>query len=109
MGSFLFARIIFLYQIHDFPVSPGDIFIMIALMGREAAGAILDAVFGVFEVPLALPAQGIQRTIAEQAVEILGMLSFMAGKVFAFCILEEGIVSALRHGIILRKKSIYVM
>ena len=64
-------------------------------MGQHAAGAILAAVFRIGEGAAALFPQGIQRTVAEQAVELLRLLRFVAGEKLTFFILEKGVVLAL--------------
>ena len=61
-------------------------------MRNEASGAILDPLFGVSEITAALITQGIEGAIAEQATEIFRIYAFVAGKIFAGCILEEIVV-----------------
>ena len=63
-------------------------------MGIQALAAVLYAILRVDEVAAAVVTQHIQRAIAEQAVEIVGVGLRMAGEVFAFPIAEEGIVGA---------------
>ena len=61
-------------------------------MGDHAIAAVLDAVFRIGEIPAALVAKRIKRTIAEQAIEILRIVRLMAGKIFTFLITEVGIM-----------------
>ena len=62
-------------------------------MRHQTAGAILDPVFRPLEVTAALAAERIQRTVAKQAVEILRVRRFMAGKKFARRMLHKGIAA----------------
>ena len=52
--------------------------------------AILDATFRIAEITATLIPQCIQRTVAKQAVEILRICPFVAGKIFAAAIAEKG-------------------
>ena len=58
-------------------------------MGKLAVGAVLDAVFRVLKITVAVFAQRVQRAIAEQAVEILGIGIFVAGEVFTCTVAEK--------------------
>ena len=64
-------------------------------MGQQAVGAVLDAVFQVPEVAAALAAQGIQRAVAEQAVEVLRVAGLVAGEELAGPVLGEGVGALL--------------
>ena len=93
-----FCRLLFFFflcQLHELRVAGDDVAVALAAVGHHAARAILHAVLRVAEVPLALLPQGVKGAIAEQAVEVLGMLRLMAGKEFAFLVLEEGVVALL--------------
>jgi hypothetical protein len=60
-------------------------------VGKQAMGAILDSVFGAGPVAAAVFSQGIQRTVAEQAVEVFHIPAFVAGEIFAGFILKKPI------------------
>ena len=78
----------------DFSVTVCDHLIVLWHMRVQAFAAVLYAVLRVDEVAAAAVTQHIQRAIAEQAVEIVGVGLRMAGEIFAFSIAEEGIVGA---------------
>ena len=60
---------------------------------REGAAlAALDAAVGIDERPAAVLAQGVERAIAKQAVEVLLRHAPVAGEIFAVPILKELIV-----------------
>ena len=66
------------------------------LQVREQAGrAVLDSLVRVTEIPAAVPAQGIERAVAEQAVEPVRIRDPVAGEIFTFSVLEKGIVPVL--------------
>ena len=65
-------------------------------MGPQTAAAVLDAVIQILEIAAAAAAQRIERTVAEQAVEILRMVRRVAGEKFALNVLGEGIAALLR-------------
>ena len=59
---------------------------------NHAAGAVLDAAFGVAEIAAAVLSERVERTVAEQAVEPFGKFRLMAGEILTGCILEKRIV-----------------
>lgn len=61
-------------------------------MGDAAAAAILDALIIIGKCAAAILSQGIKRTITEKAIEILSFHALMTGEIFAFGILEKGIM-----------------
>ena len=61
-------------------------------MGAQTVGTVLDAVFGVGKIPTAAVTQGIQRTIAEKTAEVVRAFAFVAGEIFAFCILKKIVI-----------------
>ena len=67
-------------------------FIVFSSMGNQAAGAILDTLFGISKVAAALIPQRIEGAITEEAAEVFLISTPMAGKVFAGAILEEIVV-----------------
>ena len=64
-------------------------------MGDQAGRAVLDSLVRVTEIPAAVPAQGIERAVAEQAVEPVRIRDPVAGEIFTFSVLEKGIVPVL--------------
>ena len=70
-----------------------DIRIAFAVVGQHAGAAILDAAFRVAEVAATAVLERIERAITEQAVEILWRIGLMAGEIFAFGVLEKGILA----------------
>lgn len=75
-----------------------DVGIAFAVMRQKADAAVLDAAFRVAEVPSAFVFERIQRTVAEQAIEVLRRIGFVARKVLALRVAEEGIFAFLRNG-----------
>jgi hypothetical protein len=64
-------------------------------MGNKALAAILDPCLGVGIITLAALAQGIQRAVTEEAVEILRMVSLVTGEELALLVLKERILTFL--------------
>ena len=58
-------------------------------VGEEAVGAVLDPGGGIGKLAAAFVVQNIERTIAEHAVEVLGIGTGMTGKIFAVGVAEE--------------------
>jgi hypothetical protein len=54
----------------------------------QTISAVLHSAFRIAETAAAPVAQGIQRTVAEKAVEIVRFCTFMAGEIFAGSILK---------------------
>ena len=94
----------FLNALHDILKFGVYIIIITSLVWKQALGAILYAVLGIFAVAAALFAQRKQRAIAEQAVKILRMFGGMAGKIFTFGILKKSVIAVFRHSTILRMR-----
>ena len=65
-----------------------DILIVACFMGQSAIGAIFDPCFGEGIIPTAILLR-IERTIAKQAIKILGFRHLMAGKFIALAISEK--------------------
>ena len=65
-------------------------------MRYKAAAAILYAVFCIAIVAFALFTECVQRAIAEQAVEILRLISFVAWEEFALLMLKKRVFALLR-------------
>lgn len=63
-------------------------------MREHARAAILAPVVQKRQIAAAFVAQGVKRTVAEKAVEIALILSFVAGKILAGRIAEIGVVFA---------------
>ena len=55
----------------------------------QTVGAVLDSLCSVFEVSTAFVSQRVQRAVAEQSAEGLGIGALMTGEVFAFPVLIE--------------------
>ena len=60
-----------------------DVLIIFRQMRKQAVRAVLDTVVQNPEITAAFRAQRVQRTVAEQTVEILRVRACMTGKVFA--------------------------
>ena len=58
--------------------------IIILYMRPAAVDTVLNALFGVYEIAAALRPQQIQRTVTEEAVELVLRHTVMAGKILAF-------------------------
>ena len=81
-------------QLHDLLKPSCDLVIILPFVRELAVRAVLDALFRVAKIPAALPPEGVERTVAEQAVEILRICAFMTGKKFAVLMTEVGIFLA---------------
>ena len=58
-------------------------------MGYKTTGAILNPPLGIAEIPSAFIPQGIQGTVAKQAVKIFCFFAIMARKIFTFPVLKK--------------------
>ena len=67
----------------------GNVIQAVSAMGNQTITAILDIPRTVYTVPPALFAQSVKRAVTEQAVEILRVLRFMAGKILTFPVLKK--------------------
>lgn len=79
-NSFLLAG----HSLHNFAISVDNLPIVLSPVGVEAAGTVLAAIRTDHKVSPAPGPQQIERTPAEQTVEILRVRPRMAGKVFTF-------------------------
>ena len=70
---------------------PANFVITLRAMGKQAGGAVLDAVFRIGEAAAAFFTQGVEGTVAEQAVEAVLLRRLVAGKVFTLAVLKETI------------------
>ena len=70
---------------------PANLVITLRAMGKQAAGAVLDAAFRIGEAAAALFAQGVEGTVAEQAVEAVLLRRLVAGEIFTRAVLKETI------------------
>ena len=75
-------------------VFSGDISVIFPSVGNQAARAVLDPVFCITEIPAAFLSQRVQRTVAEQAVEVLRIRALMTGKIFTFFMAEKRVLFA---------------
>ena len=87
---FLFFMVLFC-QLHQFFVFTDDVGVVFRAVRHGALRAILALPCQVPEVAAAFIAQRIERTIAEQAVEAVRIVRFMAGEKLAVFIIEEAI------------------
>lgn len=85
----------FFDEFGQFLVFSGHVSIVFAFMGQLAVCAVFDPVIGKLEISAAFISQGVQWTVAEQAVEILRVSSFVTWKVFTFSVAEKGIMFPL--------------
>ena len=74
----------------DFAVLAHDVGVVVFLVGNHAVAAILDSIFGVFKITAAFVFQCVQRTVAEQTVEVVRILRFVTGEKFAVFVIDEG-------------------
>ncbi len=95
-GSFLiWIPAVLLCNLHDLIVFACDVPKIVPLVGKAAFAAVFYALFCIAEISAALVAQGIQRTVAEQAVEIFRVICLMAGEVFAVLMAEKCVLLSL--------------
>ena len=66
--------------------------IALPLMGPEAPGTVLDALFRIAEIAAAAIPQGIQGAVAENAAKGLGICTLVTGEVFTFPMLKKIII-----------------
>ena len=66
--------------------------VVFPFVGPQAAGAVLDAGFGVGKLAAAPIPKGIQRAVAEQAAEAIRIRALMAGKVLALLMLKKIVI-----------------
>lgn len=64
-------------------------------MGNKTLAAVLDSGLGVGIMALTALAQGIQRAVTKEAVEILRVVSLVTGKKLALLVLKERILAFL--------------
>ena len=88
-----FSRTLFFshsfYQFRQLLIFSGHISIVFAFMWQLAVGAVFDPLLSDLKVPAAFFSQRIQWTVAEQAVEVLRVCSFVTGKIFALFVAEK--------------------
>ena len=82
------------YQLQNTRVLRQNRAIILTLMWNGACTAILDPMFCQRKIAAAGLAQGIERTVAKQAVKVCFRNSLMAREVFTIIIAEKGIVFA---------------
>ena len=80
---------LFFHHLRKLSVFSGDISVIFPSVGNQAARAVLDPVFCITEIPAAFLSQRVQRTVAEQAVEVLRIRALMTGKIFTFFMAEK--------------------
>jgi hypothetical protein len=87
---------VFLGQLHQLGKFLHHVAVTPPPVGYQAIGAVLHAAVQIDEVAAAVTAQRIQRTVAEQTVEVLRMVGLVTRKELAGSVLGEGIVTFLR-------------
>ena len=93
--SFLHPRVVLPHELHDFPVPSGDLFIVFRHVGKDAARAILVALFRIPEIAAAALAQRVQGAVAKEAVEAVRIVDPVTWEILTFQVLEKGIVLRL--------------
>lgn len=83
---------LFFHHLRKLSVFSGDISVIFPSVGNQAARAVLDSVFCITEIPAAFLSQRVQRTVAEQAVEVLRIRALMTGKIFTFFMAEKRVL-----------------
>ena len=83
------VRRLFADQLHNFLKACHDLVIIFLLVRELTVCAVLDAGLGVAEIAAALPSQRIERTVAEQTVEVLLVRARMAGEILTFPVLKN--------------------
>ena len=86
------ALLFFPYQLDDLANLFGDILVALPFVGAQAAGAVLDAGFGVGKIAAAVVAQGVEGAVAEDAGEGLRVGVLVTGEVFTLLVLEKIVV-----------------
>ena len=94
----MIAQIRFLYKIDDLCITLNDAAVAFAAVGKQAVCAILEAVVIVAEIPFTALSECVQGTIAEQAVEIFGVLRLVTGKILTLTVLKERIMLFIHTG-----------
>ena len=80
ISSSLFVFLRTFHGLQNAFVIPCDIGVALFAVGQNAVGAVLDASGEIPEITAAPVPQSIERTIAEEAVEVLRVRLFMAGE-----------------------------
>ena len=65
---------------------------VVALVEFRAAGAVFVALLRIGEVSPALGSERVERAVAEQAVELVGVDALVAGEVLALPVREKGVL-----------------
>ena len=94
MGSKRFSFFCYLGKLTE---PSDDIGVIVPFMRHQAMGAVLDALFGISEMPSAAFSQSIKGTIAEQAVKIVRIIGFMTGKILASLMAEKAVSPVFLH------------
>lgn len=86
-----------------------DIAVILFFVRKLAVGAVLDAFFCNAEISSAFCAEGVERAVAEETIEIVRIGTLVAGEIFAFFVTEEGVFfvfpDVFIHSDILRRLS----
>ena len=82
---------VFLCQLHDLIILAHNIAEVFSFMGKQTICTVFNAFVCIFKVSSALISQSVQRAIAKQAIKILRIIGFMAGKILTFFMTEKRI------------------
>ena len=85
----LFVSVCPASDLHNLAVPGNNPTIIVPVMRKSAVRTVFIALFIIPVVPAAFLSQRVQRAIAEQAVELRLVNTLVAGKVFAFFVLEK--------------------
>ena len=83
------VRILSAGHLHDHGELAEDQTVIFSFVGDQTVGAVLDPLGGIFEISAAFISQRVQRAVAEQSAEGLGIGALVAGKILAFTVLVE--------------------
>ena len=93
MGTALLYQLQKFWPVLQYPVK------FLGYMGEKAVRAVFDPGGGIGKLTAAFVVQNIERTVAEHAVEALGIGAGVTGKVFAVLVAEETV--AMVHSMLL--------
>ena len=92
-----------LEHVHQLFVFLRHIGVVVFTVRYKAVRAVLDVSVLIDEIAAAVLSERVERTVTEEAVELLRMCRFVAGELFALAVLKEiemTIVLRFEHGLI---------
>ena len=95
LSSFFLLYFVFSYLLHQLrqlAIFPGYVTVVLCFVRQLTVRAVFNSLLGHSEIPATFISQCIQRTVAEQTVEVLRICACMARKIFTFLIAEKSIV-----------------